>query len=413
MNGLKGEEILGRAAKLRESIIRARRELHGRPELCHQEDHTAAFVADYLSDLGLEVTEGVAGTGVLGLLRGKGQGRTVALRADMDALPIDEANDVPYKSRHEGRMHACGHDGHMAMVLGAAALLAELESSLRGNVKFLFQPAEECPPEGGAKGMIADGALEDPPVAAVFGLHIWPDLPAGKVGLKSGPIMAAADSFEISVRGEGGHGAAPHQATDALVVAAHAVLALQTVVSRNVDPLESTVLSIGTCHGGKAFNVIAEQVMLEGTVRYLNPRLGGAVREDMKRIVENVGRAHGASCELDYQFGFPPTINDLEKTQLVAQAAGEVLGEEQVDWIQAPSMTGEDFAYYLQQVPGCYFWLGTKNPSKGIVHPLHSPRFRIDEDVLNLGTAVLAKAALDSLSAGGRSPQTRDREMDY
>jgi amidohydrolase len=282
----------------------------------------------------------------------------------------------------------------MAIVLGAARLLVEARDSLPGSVKFIFQPAEECPPKGGAKGMINDGVLEHPRVAAAFGLHIWPDLPAGMVGLKYGPIMAAADSFELSIRGKGGHGASPHQTTDALLVTAHAVLALQSIVSRKIDPLESAVLSIGTCRGGTAFNIIAEQMVLEGTTRYLDPALGDSIREEMKRIVENVGRAHGASCHLNYQFGFPPTINDPEMTQLVAQAAGEVLGEERVHWIAAPSMTGEDFAYYLQEVPGCYFWLGTRNPGKGIVHPLHSPKFEIDEEVLWCGTAVLAKVVL-------------------
>ncbi len=397
MDQLSGDKISRRASELGQWIVERRRELHQCPELGYHEKETAGYVAGQLRELGVEVTEGIAGTGVVGLLRGREPGPTVALRADMDALPVDEANDTPYRSRHEGRMHACGHDGHMATVLGAARLLTERQDSLPGNVRFLFQPAEECPPQGGAKDMIAEGVLRDPPVAAVFGLHIWPDLPVGKVGLTKGPIMAAADSFELRIRGEGGHGAAPHQAIDALVVTAHAVLALQSVVSRKIDPLEPAVVSVGTCHGGTAFNIIADEMVLEGTTRYLNPAVGRLLEEEMRRIVKNVGEAHAADCDLSYQFGFPPTINDPKMTELVAEAAAAVLGDDGVSWISAPSMTGEDFSYFLQEVPGCYFWLGTRNPGKGIVHPLHSSRFQIDEDVLSLGAAVLANTALTVL----------------
>ena len=390
--------ILGIARELSPWIVEKRRKIHSRPELSYHEHETAAFIASNLTEIGLEVNEGIGGTGVVGILEGERKGRTVALRADIDALPIDEANEIEYKSVHKTCMHACGHDGHTAIVLGTAKMLASMRGSIAGNVKFIFQPAEEVPPEGGAKGMIAEGVLENPPVDAIFGLHIWPDLPAGEIGLKSGPIMAAADKINLSIQGKGGHGATPQHTVDTLVLTAQVILALHTLVSRKIDPLKPAVLSICKCNAGTAYNILPEEVRLEGTTRYFDKDLGNFLEGQIHQVVNGICEGHGGSYELDYQHGFSPTINEPDMTAHVARAATEILGENKVRWVENPSMTGEDFSYFLENVPGCYFWLGTGNPDKGIIHPLHSPKFQIDEDVLSLGAAVLSKTVVDFLS---------------
>ena len=392
-------EIKQRAQALNDQIIATRRYLHQHPELSCQEFETAAYLAARLRELGLEVQEGVGGTGVVGLLRGARPGRTVAVRADIDALPIQEANELPYKSIYPNRMHACGHDGHTAMVLGGASLLAPSRTDLAGNVKFIFQPAEETPPEGGARAMIEQGVLENPKVEVIFGIHIWPDVPAGKIGLMSGPIMAEADRFELTLRGKGGHGATPHHTVDSLVLTAQTILSLQTLVSRKVDPLKSVVVSICSCHGGSAYNILPDEMLLEGTTRYFEPEMGEFLEEQIAQIVGGICQAYGGSYALKYQYGFPPTVNDADITARVAGAAAEILGDDNVNWVQEPSMIGEDFSCFLQEVPGCYFWLGTGNPAKGIVHPLHSPRYQMDESILSQGTAILAKAIVESLEA--------------
>ncbi|MCJ7624842.1 MAG: amidohydrolase [Anaerolineaceae bacterium] len=399
MKSINGTDILGIARELSPWIVEKRRTIHSRPELSYHEHETAAFVATNLRECGFEVSEGIGGTGVVGILEGERKGRTVALRADIDALPIDEANEIEYRSVNESCMHACGHDGHTAIVLGAAKLLASKRDSLIGNIKFIFQPAEEVPPEGGAKGMIADGVLQNPTVDAIFGLHIWPDLPAGEIGLKSGPIMAAADKMILFIRGKGGHGATPHHTVDTLVLTAQIILALHTLVSRKIDPLKSAVLSICRCNAGTAYNILPEEVRIEGTTRYFDKELGNFLEAQIHQVVKGRCEGHGGSYELDYQYGFPPTINDPGMTAGVARAATEILGKNKVHWIEEPSMTGEDFSYFLQEVPGCYFWLGTGNPDKGIIHPLHSSRFQIDEEILPLGVATLVQTVLDFLNS--------------
>jgi amidohydrolase len=395
---MEGKDTARKAQELGPIIIDIRRNLHRNPELSYQEHKTAAFIASHLRDMGIEVKESVGGTGVVGLLRGNKEGRTIAVRADMDALPVNEANDLLYRSIYDNCMHACGHDGHMAIILGVAKLLAPIRDSFVGNIKFIFQPAEEIPPEGGAKRMIAEGVLLDPPVDAILGVHIWPDVLSGEVALKAGPIMAEADKFELFIRGKGGHGASPHHTVDTFVITAQVILALQTLVSRKIDPLKSVVLSIGKCNGGSAYNIIPDEVRLEGTTRYFEAKLGNFMKEQIEKLVNGICQAYGGFYELNYQYGFPPTVNDYQITSLVAQSASEILGKEKVHWIEAPSMTGEDFSFYLQQVPGCYFWLGTKNPDKGIVNPLHSSSFQLDEEVLSLGTAILTQTILNFLN---------------
>jgi len=394
----KAKNLLEKALETADWIVDLRRTIHSRPELSYHENETAALVAAQLKELGLEVTEGVGGNGVVGLLKGASAGKTVALRADIDALPINELNEIPYKSVFPNSMHACGHDGHAAIVLGVARLLTEMCNSIKGNVKFVFQPAEEVPPEGGAKGMIAARVLENPKVDAVFGLHIWPDLPAGQIGLKPGPIMAASDRVSIIIRGKGGHAAAPHQAFDTVVTAAQVILGLQTLASRKLDPLKPAVLSICRINAGTAYNILPDEVHLEGTTRYFDKEMGAFIEEQIRQIIEGICASSGCSYEIDYQYGFPPTVNDREMTTLVERAAAHVLGEDKVIRVEEPSMTGEDFSYFLQEVPGCFFWLGTRNPEKGIVYPLHNARFQIDEEILPLGAAVLSRIVLDFLA---------------
>lgn len=399
IKGMEWEEFALKIQDLSPKIIEFRRHFHQNPELSNHEHMTSAFIAFHLSRLGIEVKDGVGGTGVVGLLRGVQEGRTIAIRADMDALPISETNDLSYRSLNDQCMHACGHDGHMAIVLGVAELMASKRNSFKGNIKFIFQPAEETPPEGGAKRMIAEGVLQDPEVNAILGVHIWPDVNSGEVALKNGPIMAQADKFELFIRGKGGHGASPHLAIDPFVISAQIILAFQTLVSRNIDPLKSVVLSIGKCNGGSAYNIIPDEVRLEGTTRYFDANLGLYIKDRIETIVSGICQANGGSYELSYQYGFPPTINDSQITSLLAQAASEILGEEKVKWMESPSMTGEDFSFFLQQVPGCYYWLGTKNPEKGIINPLHSSNYQLDEDVLNIGIAVITKTILNYLNS--------------
>lgn len=390
--------LLDQAQEIAGWIIELRRNIHRRPELSYHENETASLVATHLSKLGLEVDEGIGGNGVVGTLRGASSGKTVALRADIDALPINELVDVPFKSQYDDKMHACGHDGHTSILLGAAKILTKLQSEIHGNIKFIFQPAEESPPKGGAKEMIKDKVLENPAVDAIFGLHIWPDLPSGQVGLMDGPIMAAPDRVSITIQGEGGHGAAPHQSHDTIVTSAQVILALQTLISRKINPLKPAVLSICKVNAGSAYNILPDEVHLEGTTRYFDKEIGSYIEKQIRQIVEEICASNDCAYELNYQYGFPPTVNNPAMTTLVEQAAGQVLGEHQVIRVEEPSMTGEDFSYFLQERPGCFFWLGTRNTEKGIVHPLHSARFKIDEDILPMGTAVMTNIALEFLS---------------
>lgn len=389
------------AATLRateEEVIAWRRHLHAHPELGYEEVETAAFVARLLRGFGLEVVEGVGGTGVLAVLRGEaeGDGRSVALRADMDALPVTEETALPFASRYPGKMHACGHDGHTAMLLGVAKVLSLHRRSFAGTVKFFFQPAEECAPEGGAKGMIAAGVMDNPRVDYVFGLHVWPELPLGKVGVKAGALMSASDRVRIRIQGKGGHGAAPHQAVDAVVVGCHVVSALQTVVSRQVDPLEPVVLTIGSFHAGQRYNVIAPTAELDGTVRTQNEALRSTMPSRITKLARATAEAFGAEAEVNYEYGYPTLYNHPRAAEIVRGAVAEVLGEEGVVLLTRPSMGGEDFAYFLDFASGAMFWLGCRGPLSSD-EPIHNGKFTFDEGVLAVGTSVLVQTALHAL----------------
>jgi hippurate hydrolase len=365
-------------------IAAVRRDLHAHPELAFEETRTAGVVAAHLQGLGLEVHEGIARTGVVARLSAGNGSRAIGLRADMDALPLPEANDFAHRSRHAGRMHACGHDGHTAMLLGAAEALTRLRDAERfeGTVYFIFQPAEEH--EGGGRVMVEDeGLFERFPMEMVFGLHNWPGLPAGSFAVHEGPVMAGADRFEIVIRARGAHAAMPHQGTDAVLAGAALVQALQSLVSRNIDPLDAAVVSVTRFQSGHADNILPEQAVLGGTVRCFRPDLQDALEAGMRRICDGIAAAHGVGVELNFARGYPPTINAPSAAALCRETARQVAGEAQVFTDRKPSMGAEDFAYLSQAVSGCYVWLGNGPGEGGCM--LHSPRYDFNDAIIATG----------------------------
>ncbi len=386
------EDLLHAIDAMSMDLVAWRRQFHRHPELAFKERHTSAVIRGFLEECGIEV-QPCAGTGLRGLLRGGASGRTVALRADMDALAVAEESDRDYRSEHAGVMHACGHDGHMAIVMGVAKLLSVRRGDLPGDVVFLFQPAEEDPP-GGARRMIEEGALDG--VDRIFGLHLWQPLPSGMVGVRPGPMMAQADKFKIVVKGKGGHASQPHLVTDPVLAASHVVVAAQAIASRFVDPIAPVVVSFTTIHGGRAHNIIPDAVTLTGTVRAFDLDVQRAVKGRLREVAEQACAAFGASAEFEYEDGYPPLVNDPAMTDLLAHAAEREFGSPRVVAIP-PLMGGEDFAYYLQKVPGAFAMLGIGDAGP---HPHHSPRFDIDERMLPVGVRLLAAVALDALDAG-------------
>lgn len=385
---------LREAREIRDWIVRTRRELHRFPELMYEEVRTSQLVRKTLDELGIRYRYPLAETGVVATL-GDGRGPCVALRADMDALPIHEETDVSFRSEHDGKMHACGHDCHTAMLLGAARLLKARESEIRGTVKLIFQPAEE----GGAGGrrMRDEGALLDPPVQRIFGLHVWPLLPTGMLGSRAGVFLAAAGEMEITVRGKGGHAAMPHLTIDPVSVAAKLVTELQTIVARELDPLNSGVVSITSVHGGEAYNVIPEVVCLRGTVRALTMDNLLFIQQRVREIAAQVGAAHRCLVETAFPGNdYPPTVNDAECWNVARRLAAELTSPQHVAEL-APVMGGEDFAFYTEEVPGCFVALGVRNEAQGAVYSVHHPKFKVDEDALPLGTALHVAFALKSL----------------
>jgi hippurate hydrolase len=372
-----------------EKIIALRRDIHREPELGFDTEKTAEKVLAALEGLPLDVETGVAENGIVATLEGEGDGPTVALRADMDALPILEDTDLPFASETEGKMHACGHDGHTSMLVGAAHALSGRRDQLGGNVKFIFQPAEEG--GGGGKVMVDEGVADG--VSSIFALHLWPGLPFGKIATKAGPIMAAADAFEMEVKAAGSHGAMPHLGSDAISIAAQIVTALQTIVSREVDPVEPAVLTVGEIGAGTAFNVIPDKAHLGGTVRTLN----ADVREEMPRRMEELARgiAKGmrGDVDLDYTFTYPVTVNHEAVANLALDVAEDLFGGESVLELSSPSMGAEDFSYFLESLPGAFIWLGIGEDASG----LHTPKFAFDEMILPRGSALLSALAIAAI----------------
>jgi amidohydrolase len=379
-----------------QELIEVRRDLHAHPEVAFEETRTSAFVAGQLRALGLEPRTGVGRTGVVATLRGARPGRTVMLRADMDALPMQEENDVPYRSQVEGRMHACGHDCHVAGLLGVARQLVRQAPSLPGAVKFCFQPAEEQ--GGGAVGMIADGVLRDPQVDAAFGVHVWQDLAVGKVGVTRGGWMASVDDFAVTLTGRGAHAAAPHQGLDPVVALAHVITALQTIASRTTDPLLEVVVSVTQVRAGTAFNIIPESAWMNGTVRTFDPALWRELPGRFERIVHGVAGALGCTAEVVYTRHNLPTVNDPAMAELAHEAAAEVVGRENVV-THIRTMGGEDFSAFLHEVPGAFLAIGSSNEQKGLTHMHHHPRFDVDEGCIAIGAEVLLRVARRFLEA--------------
>lgn len=384
--------------KNRSEIIRTRRFLHMNPELGNREVQTAKLITSKLIHLGLEVKTGVAKTGVTALLKGSEPGFTVAYRADMDALPIQELTDVPYKSLNPGVMHACGHDIHMSVALGTATILNSIKEKIRGNIKFIFQPAEEGPPpgeEGGANLMIKEGVLEDPLIGAIFGLHVWPE-DLGEVYFSSGPMMASADWFRIIIKGKSSHAARPHEGIDAIALASQVVLAIQTIISRIVDPSDPAVITIGKISGGERSNIIAEEVRLEGTIRTLSEKNRNKILQSMENIVRGITHSYGADYLFDHRKGVPSVYNHPELKKIMLPTLLTLLGEENVKEPK-PQFVAEDFSYYSQKIPGFFFFLGVKDPEKKTMAPLHSPYFNPDERSIFLGIRIMCHLLLDCL----------------
>ena len=368
--------------EIEKMIIDWRRDFHQFPELSFQEHRTGDVIADELRSMGLEPKVKVGKTGVTADLK-FGNGPVIGLRADMDALPIQETSGLPFSSQNDGVMHACGHDGHMAMLLGAAKALTQKDNQYNGTVRFIFQPAEEG--EGGARYMIEDGCLEG--IDEIYGIHVWNYQPVGEVGVKDGPVLAAADMFDIKIKGIGGHGAAPQGTVDSVVVSSYLVQALQTIVSRNTNPLESTVISIGKINGGNNFNIIADEVSLSGTARAYSEENRNLIKTRMEEIIKGVEKTYNANITFDYKDGYPPTINHVEPTQKVLKAAEKVVGDKA--GMPYLSMGGEDFAYYLKEKPGCFFFVGSApNEQELFETPHHCSHFTMDERALLVGPSI-------------------------
>ncbi|MGC5773542.1 M20 family metallopeptidase [Paenibacillus pabuli] len=359
-------------------MVEWRRHLHRNPEVSFHEEKTSSFVAGMLESFGVEVKRHVGGHGVIGTLRGDEPGPVVMLRADMDALPIQDEKDVEYASQQAGAMHACGHDGHISILLGTALYFSRHKHEIKGEIRFLFQPAEELLP-GGALKVIADGGLEG--VDVIYGIHLWTPLPVGVAASTPGPMMAAADDFYIEIKGKGGHGGMPQSTVDSLVAGSALVMQLQTVVSRSVDPLRPAVLTIGTMQAGSAQNVIAELCKLTGTVRTFDEETRSVMKERVHTIVAQTGAIYGAETQLNYIMGYPPVVNDEQETARFFREAADVFGADSVQ--KSPMMMpAEDFAYYLQQIPGCFMFVGAGNPEKNAIYPHHHPKFDFDEDAM-------------------------------
>ena len=377
--------------KTKDLIVKIRRDLHLIPETAYTEKKTAEYVTRYLKTLDLDVHTGIAQYGVVGVMDTGTAGKTLLIRSDMDALPITEETGHEFASTHAGVMHACGHDGHMAMVLGAATVLTNIKDQLNGTIKFLFQPAEEGP--GGAKPMIAQGVMQNPTVDYAIGCHLWPDIAEGAIGVKAGPLMAAMDRFDLRIIGRGGHGAMPHLCVDALDVGTQVVNALQRIVSRQMHPLQPSVVTVGSFHAGSAFNVIAGEAEICGTTRTFDRNIWNTWPERLDKIIGGVCQSMGASYELNYTQGYPPLLNDADMAQVVSTCAAKVFGQENVVE-PASTMGGEDMAFYLEKAKGCFFFLGVGRKGGA---PIHTSRFDFNEDVLLLGIETYCQVALELL----------------
>jgi len=397
MSEIESDRLKSDVDELVPDMVALRRDLHEHPELAFEEVRTSGIVAQRLRTLGLEVQTGVAKTGVVGLLRGSASrpgAKTIALRADMDALPIHELNEIDYRSTVDGKMHACGHDGHTSILLAVADILSKRRAELTGNVKFVFQPAEET--IGGAEPMVKEGAMQG--VDGIIGLHLISNYALGRVGVRAGTVFASADKFILRVKGKGGHAAMPHGAVDPIVVAAYIITTLQTLISRETSPFSPAVITIGTIQAGTAFNIIPEIVEMQGTMRAFTAEHRELLVRRITEVANGIASAMGASCDVRIFDGCPPCTNDVTMTEIVHRAAVSSVGEKYVDGSEEVMTTGsDDMAYFLNTVPGCYFIVGAHNEEKGAKYPHHHPRFSVDEDAMPIGVEVLTRAAIEFL----------------
>lgn len=389
--------VLSVPSDVESDVIAIRRDLHMHPELGFEEVRTAGIVAERLKRLGYEVRTRIGETGVVGILRSGRKGSTILLRADMDGLPVQEESGVPFASAHPGKMHACGHDGHVAILLGAAQMIAERKDALDGTIVLCFQPAEEG--KGGAKAMIEDGLLDDPNVDRVYGLHLMSQAPTGVIRVRPGPVMASSDSIEISIHGRGGHGAAPHETVDPIVTAAHFITQVQTVVSRMIEPIEPAVVTIGSIHAGTIHNVIPDDARILGTVRAFSAQVREQMHPRIAAVLRGCCEAHGATYDLEYQWRYPVTSNDPQEAAYVRALAASVIGEHRSQEM-SPVMGAEDFSFMLERRPGCFFFLGTQSDERTSM-PHHNARFAIDETALSTGVQMMVALALDAPKTRG------------
>jgi amidohydrolase len=389
------KEIKKLSSEILSEVICLRRTIHKEPELGFKEFKTSALVAKYLENLGLKVSKGIAGTGVTGLLEGNFPGKTIAIRADMDALPISEQSNLPFASSNPGVMHACGHDVHTSILLGTANMLSKLKKQIKGNVKFIFQPGEEG--LGGAKVMIDEGVLSNPKVDAIIALHISPALKTGQISISSGPIMASPSEFELIIKGRGGHAAEPHKTIDPIIIGSNIINLFQTIVSRNKNPLKSAVLSVTVFQAGTTFNIIPSDAHIKGTVRTFDPCLDEEISRKMLAIISSVTNAMGAEYSFDYNIGYPPVVNNKNMVDLVINASSKVIGKENLILNEQASMLAEDFSYYLNEVPGALFNLGCSNPSWDHFENLHNSKLIVDEDCIITGMEVFLQTVVDFL----------------
>lgn len=378
--------------RLLPEIIKIRHQIHEHPELCYQEVKTAALVADTLKKFGYEITTNIGVTGISALLDSGKPGKTVALRADMDALPLQEHTSLSYQSKNPGKMHACGHDGHTATLLAVAGVLKEFTKDFKGKIKFIFQPAEEG--GAGAAAMIKDGILDNPKVDAIFGYHNMPQIPFGSIGTKTACLMAAMDTFIITVTGKGGHAAEPETAIDPILIGAQIVQGLQSIASRFTSPTEPIVLTITQFHGGTAYNIIPEDVTLHGTLRTTSVETRAAAKQHMTEIAANIAQAFGATASVNFKDSFPPTINHAIETDFVLNTAGELLGEKNSQRLIVPMMTSEDFSYFLEKVPGCFFFVGCGKADMS----LHNPHFDFNDDIIPIAAEMMGRVAMRYLN---------------
>ena len=386
-------EVRQRIAACTEQVIEHRRWFHAHPELSGKETQSAAYIADALRAMGLEPQTGVGGNGVVALIEGRGPGKCVALRADFDALPLQETTGLPYASQNPGVMHACCHDTHAAMLLGAAQVLSGMRDEFDGCVKLIFQPSEEDNVASGAKAMIAAGVLENPKVDAVIGQHMWPHGKTGEVLIRDGAMMASSDRFYITVRGKKSHGSAPEDGVDAIVIATEVISVLQTIVSRNISPLDSVVVTIGQINGGSRYNIIADEVVMVGTCRNLNPAIRNSMPQRIEKVVKGVVESMGGDYEFEYLMCYSPTVNDRKMFKLVRDTVSDTLGEEALVVPEKAALTGEDFSFYCERVPSAFFWLGCQDETHPF-HPLHSGECSPAEEALPFGMEVMVESAL-------------------